>query len=81
MVWPVKTRPAQSTGPEGKKTSGVGENCSPDFSFYRTSTITAVLLHAMRAEGFTKPLTTSQCNPQNGSSGIAGPFSRPRLTD
>ena len=40
MVWPVKTHPAQSTGPEGKKNSGDGENFSLDFSFYRTSTIT-----------------------------------------
>ena len=37
MVWPVKTHPAQSTGPEGKKNSGDGENFSLDFSFYRTS--------------------------------------------
>ena len=35
MVWPVKTHPAQSTGPEGKKNSGDGENFSLDFSFYR----------------------------------------------
>ena len=45
MVWPVKTHPAQSTGPEGKKNSGDGENFSLDFSFYRTSTITACLVH------------------------------------
>ena len=37
MVWPVKTHPAQSTGPEGKKNSGDGENFSLDFSFYRTA--------------------------------------------
>jgi hypothetical protein len=35
-----KTHPAQSTGPEGKKNSGDGENFSLDFSFYRTSPIT-----------------------------------------
>jgi hypothetical protein len=43
MVWPVKTHPAQSTGPEGKKNSGDGENFSLDFSFYRTSTTTAYI--------------------------------------
>ena len=36
MVWPVKTHPAQSTGPESKKNSGDGEHFSLDFSFYRT---------------------------------------------
>jgi hypothetical protein len=36
MVWPVKTHPAQSTGPENKKNSGDWEHFSLDFSFYRT---------------------------------------------
>jgi hypothetical protein len=48
MVWPVKTHPAQSTGPEGKKNSGDGENFSLDFSFYRTSTITPFELSRWR---------------------------------
>jgi hypothetical protein len=36
MVWPVKTHPAQSTGPESKRNSGDGGYFSLDFSFYRT---------------------------------------------
>ena len=37
MVWPVKTHPAQSTGPESKRNSGDGGYFSLDFSFYRTA--------------------------------------------
>jgi len=50
MVWPVKTHPAQSTGPEGKKNSGDGENFSLDFSFYRTSTVTPFHSHIHPAD-------------------------------